>query len=756
MREHQSTQRLKWLLWLMLAWVVAIFGRLAFLQVFRHDELLRLAQSQQQKTVEIEATRGTIFDRLGQPLAKTLPAESICVNPMKIPDVEVAADILSRVLDLDRKDLFKRIQIAKGRKSGFMWVKRKVEAEEAERVRSLRLDWVEFRGETRRFYPHGQLAAHVLGSMGITDADGVIEHGTGGVEQSFDDDLSGQPGVGRVYNDVRQNAYDTLVTRQPEPGANLTLTVDTNLQYDAEHALEEAVQRTHARTGSLVAMNPYTGDILALANYPTYDPNYPLKPHEPASDRSNLAVSAPFEPGSVFKVITLSAALETTPLTPDSIINCGGGTMKLMGRVIHDAPGDRFASLSMADVLAHSSNIGAINIGLRVGKDNMYEYVRRFGFGRKTGIDLPGESSGMLRRKQNWEATSLASVAMGHEVGATSIQLAQAGAIVANGGLMVKPRIVNSRQKPGAAAEILPQEKPQRIIAPETAIKMRQMMEGVVLHGTGRKAILHGYTSGGKTGSAQIYDFKTRTYTHAYNASFVGFAPVSNPQIVIAVTLIGTTGSVNGFGGATAAPVFHDVAMSALRMLDVPKDLPETSVRVAAVQNDDKGEANDVAIAGLTTPPDLFAEPGRTANASMKPPANIPTASSRPAPAPQAQKASEPARSLVASSRAVPSVTPPPVQGAASASANAASQDRRPFLDSRVLHSQASGNHAAENAPGSRVPDFRGMTLNTVLEESAATGLPVEVLGDGLARNQDPPPGTVLPRGARVRVQFAR
>jgi cell division protein FtsI (penicillin-binding protein 3) len=765
MQEHQSTQRLKWLLWLMLAWVMAIVGRLMFLQVVKHDELLRLAQSQQQKTVPIEATRGTIFDRAGQPLAKTLPAESICVNPMKIPDVAVAADILSRVLDLDRQDLFKRITIAKNRKSGFMWVKRKVEAEEAARVRSLRLEWVDFRGETRRFYPHGQLAAHVLGSMGVTDADDVIEHGTGGVEQSFDDDLSGQPGIGRVYNDVRQNAYDMLVTRQPDPGANLTLTIDTNLQFDAERSLEEAVQRTHARTASLVAMNPTTGEILALANYPTYDPNTRLDPHQPASVRSDLAVSAPFEPGSVFKVITLSAALETTSLTPDSIINCGGGTMKLMGRVIHDAPGDRFATLSMADVLAHSSNIGAINIGLKVGKDNMYEYVRRFGFGRKTGIDLPGESAGMLRRKQNWEATSLASVAMGHEVGATSIQLAVAGAVVANGGLLVKPRIVSSEQRPGAAADPLPWDKPQRVIAPETAIKMRQMMEGVVLHGTGRKAILHGYTSGGKTGSAQIYDFKTHTYTHSYNASFVGFAPVSNPQIVIAVTLIGTTGSVNGFGGATAAPVFHDVAMSALRMLDVPKDLPETSVRASATPASDKDEVNDVAIAGLGAPPQLFSEPA--ANVSVKHSPGSPSNAVRMAPASPLQKSSEPARPPVFSSSAVSSVTPPPVLAAASASANVASSDRRPFLngraeDSRVVDNHAVDNHVAGNpvagnsVRGPRVPDFRGMTLNTVLEESAASGLPVEVLGDGLARNQDPPPGSMLPRGARVRVQFTR
>ncbi len=445
-------------------------------------------------------------------------------------------------------------------------MKRKVSAEDADRVRSLKLDWVEFRPEMRRFYPHGQLAAHVLGATGLSNSpDDVSEHGSGGIELSFDDELSGNPGVGRVYNDVRQNAYDMLVTRQPEPGANLTLTIDSNLQYDAEHALQAAVEKSHARTGSLVALNPYTGEILAMANFPTYDPNVTLKPGESAAARSNLAITTPFEPGSVFKVMTLSTALETTQLTPDSIINCGGGTLKIFGRVIHDAPGEHFGSLSMADVLAHSSNIGAINIGLKVGEQNMYDYVRRFGIGQKTGIDLPGESAGMLRRLQSWEPGSIASIAMGHEVGATSIQLAVVGAVVANGGLKVKPRLVLARTGSGSAEERMRRKSRERVIAPETAIKMRQMMEGVVLHGTGKAAILRGYTSGGKTGSAQIFDFKAQTYTHSYNASFVGFAPVANPQIVIAVTLIGTHGRHGGIrwiDGGSGVPRRRDVGVA--------------------------------------------------------------------------------------------------------------------------------------------------------------------------------------------------
>ena len=343
---------------------------------------------------------------------------------------------------------------------------------------------------------------------------------------------------------------------------------------------------------------------------------------------------------------------------------------------------------------------------------------------------------------------------MGQEVSATSIQFARAGPWSRTGAAGKAPhRVVGAA---AAVSDPLPWDEPQRVIAPETAIKMRQMMEGVVLHGTGRKAILHGYTSGGKTGSAQIYDFKTHTYTHSYNASFVGFAPVSNPQIVIAVTLIGTTGSVNGFGGATAAPVFHDVAMSALRMLDVPKDLPETSVRASAApagdKADDKAEVNDVAIAGLGAPPELFSEPA--ANASVKLSPSSPSSAVRTAPAPALQKVSAPARPPVFSSSAVSSVTPPPVQGAASASANVVSLDRRPFLDGRAGDDRAVDKHVVENrvadnhTRGSRVPDFRRvLTLNTVLEESAASGLPVEVFGDGLARNRSPPGRQRAPAG---------
>jgi len=451
----------------------------------------------------------------------------------------------------------------------------------------------------------------------------------------------------------------------------------------------------------------------------------------------------------------LTAALETTSLRPDTIINCGNGSINLFGRIIHDH--DRYAALPMADVLAKSSNIGAINIGLKVGDRMMYNYVRKFGFGQKTGIELPGESTGMVRRVSQWTPSSIGSVAMGHEVSTTSLQLALAGAAVANGGLLIKPRLVIGRQKPGDPIETIPADRPERIIQPETAIQMRQMMEGVVLHGTGKKAALAGYTSGGKTGSAQVYDLKAHVYTHTYNASFLGFAPVVNPQIVVAVTLNGTTHGTSGFGGAVAAPVFREVAATALRILDVPKDLPDGTA--LASKRSDAAVGNDLAIAGLGDAPDVWETPNSA-------------------------HADAPASGSPVRSRSVSSVTPPPVRAAASAEASEV--DRRPFLTASTgpnhapapwaaspsasprtqLQTQAPAVMPGFNAiqapkamPGFnaiKVPDLRGLPLSSVLAEAAADGLQVEVQGNGLARGQDPAPGSYVPPRAAVRVQFGK
>jgi len=610
MQETLSIGRLKWLLRILLLWIVVIFGRLIWLQVFRHDELQRLAQQQQQKHIEVPAMRGSILDRDGHPLAKSLPAQSICVNPQHIPDASVAADLLARVLGMDRGTLYRRIQSAKARGSGFLWIKRKVDISEAERVRRLNLEWVEFRDETRRFYPRGELASHVVGSTGIVDDD-VVERGNAGIEQQYDEELAGRSGEAQIYTDVKQNAYDSVVTRKPDPGEDVTLSIDSNLQYVAERELDKTIQTSGAKTGSIVALNPNTGDVLVMANYPRFDPNGPPNGGEVPGARSNLAVTTPFEPGSVFKVITLTAALETIKYKPETMIPCGS-SLKVYDRTIKDE--HPHGAMSMADVLAHSSNVGAVMIGQKVGERALYSYQRKFGFGQKTGIELPGESAGLLKHVEDWSATTIDFTSFGHEVAVTSLQLALAGAAIANGGMMVKPRLVLATQKPGQPAQRYAPDPPVRIIAPETAIQMRGMMEGVVLRGTAKGfANLKGYTSAGKTGTAQIFDLKSHVYTHRYNASFLGFAPVENPQIVIIVTLEGTDGGEAGFGAPVAAPVFREVATAALRMLDVPKDLPDTpvsaSLEPAPPTNSAKGQQS---VSSVTPPPVQVDDPALT------------------------------------------------------------------------------------------------------------------------------------------------
>ncbi|MGH9664345.1 MAG: peptidoglycan D,D-transpeptidase FtsI family protein, partial [Bryobacteraceae bacterium] len=397
---------------------------------------------------------------------------SVCVNPLRVPDLAVAAAILSRELNLNESELLGRMKWSEDSHRGFMWVKRKISPEESARLRSLKLDWIEFRTETRRFYPNGFLAAHVLGSVDHA------ENGNGGIELALNEELAGHPGYMRVTTDVKQNPFDAQIAVEPKPGRNITLTIDSRIQYVMEQELKQAVETTHAKTGSAVAMDPRNGEILALASYPTYDPNESVKPGESLADRTDLAVSTPFEPGSVFKVITLASALETTHLTPESIIPCGNGVINLFGRVIHDHKS--YSALSMADVLAHSSNIGAIQVGLRVGAPMLYEYIRRFGFGEDTGISLPGESSGLLRKLAHWTKSSIGSVAMGQEVSTTTLQLARACAVVADGGLLLKPRLILKAGTGKAYGG--PEDRPVRVLRPETAITMRRMMEGVVLH----------------------------------------------------------------------------------------------------------------------------------------------------------------------------------------------------------------------------------------------------------------------------------
>lgn len=611
-------RRLTCIALIMLAWGGCIFYKLISLQVIHHDMYARMALRHQEVVREIPAPRGSIFDRNGQPLAMSVPTESVYVDPLKIPDLSFAADLLAGFLHLDRVELYGRLKNAYDNHRGYLVVKKKITFDEGQSLRSLPLDWIDIETESQRHYPKGMLAAHILGGVDFE------EKGNGGVEKALDADLRGVPGEMRLLTDVKRRGIDSANSTEAKPGLAITLTIDERLQYVAETEIAAAVDAHHASSGSVVVMNPNTGDILALASYPTFDPNLPPRDMHDVIARQNHATAVPFEPGSVFKVITLSAALETTKLRPESIIDCGRGAITLFGRTIHEAHGG-YGPIPMAMVLAKSSNVGAIKIGIQVGQENMYDYVRRFGFGERTGVPLPGESRGRLRRLPQWGKTSLASISMGQEVSVTTLQLAQAASVVANGGLLMKPRLVLKKGN-----QVMPTPTPVRVIRPDTAITMRKMMEGVVMPGgTGfPEAKLAGYSVGGKTGSAQIFDFATKHYTHNYNGSFMGFAPLTNPAIVVVVTLNGTHGSA-GYGGRAAAPVFRAVASEALRVLDVPQDMPEEP-KTEVASKKDTADGDDLAIADLASDePNILQDSedddDATAPATASAPTNGPT-----------------------------------------------------------------------------------------------------------------------------------
>jgi len=677
--RRRAGKRLMWFGGAILTWGSLILIQLFRLQVVHHADYVRAAHRQQEETVEIAAPRGSIFDRSGQLLAGSVKRDSVYIDPLQVPDLQVASAILSGVLRIDRASLYGRMQWYAANQRGFMWVARTVELEQCERLRSLHLDYIRFANESRRNYPRNMLAAHVIGAV-----DGE-ETGQWGLEKSLESDLRGLPGSVRVLTDAKGRGIDSHLEAEPRPGADLTLTIDERIQLPAQVAIARAVLDAHAESGSVVVMDPYHGDILAIASYPPFDPNHPPGRGEGPTARFNHATSVPFEPGSVFKVITLSAALETTELKPSSMINCHNGSFTMAGRTVHEAH-HGYGIMPMEMVLAKSSNIGAIQVGLQVGSSKLYEYVRRFGLGARTGIPLPAESPGMVRKLSKWRTTSLMSVSMGHEVGVTTLQLAQACSAVANGGLLVPPRLILKK-----GTEAVPVVSPHRILKPETAITMRKMMEGVVLVGTGKKAKLSGYSSAGKTGSAQIFDYATHHYTHSYNASFMGFAPVTNPAIVVVATLNGTHGTA-GFGGAVAAPVFHEVAAEALRVLDVPRDLPDNTPDTPETQIAD---LNDAPIMEGTSEPPVLEE----AEAQVP---EVPNAS--PVFGPQ----------------------PPPVPPA----------------------------QPVDTGP--KAPNFIGLSMRSVVALAQAQGLAVVLAGTGIVRAQVPPPGAALHGGERIRVDLAR
>ena len=537
---------------LLIIWMAAIGGKLVWLQVKQHDWLVARAGRQHQASIELSPTRGVIYDRNGNELARSVEAKSLYAAPAEIKDPDRAANELSELLAVDRDALYKRLTSAQV----LVAVKRRLADREVAEVEKLGWQGLTFVNEMKRHYITGQSAAHVLG---FVDTD---ERAGGGIELAYDKLVRGRGGNLLLDVDAFNKSYNHSV-EESVPGANVTLTIDLVIQHHVEKALAEAVRASRARGGTVVIVRPATGEILALASYPTFDPNKVGDSTD--TQRQNRAVETAFEPGSIFKMVTYSAAIEENLIRPDTRIDCGGGQIRIADRIIRDHP---YGVLTAAQALAKSSNVAAIKVGMMLGNDRFARYIEKFGFGRRTGIELPAESRGLFRPASEWTPVTIGSIPMGHEIAVTAVQTAAAYACIANGGEWLKPHMVSKVTT--AYGDVIDEHRPEKrqVVSQATAATLKAMLEGVVMQGTGKAAKLGGYRAAGKTGTAQKVDEKTGRYSNTRHvASFACFAPVENPEIACVVSIDEPVGAHHG--GTVAAPVFARVVADALRVLGV-------------------------------------------------------------------------------------------------------------------------------------------------------------------------------------------
>jgi cell division protein FtsI (penicillin-binding protein 3) len=750
-------------------WVALIGARLVWLQIVRHPEFVDRAARQQQRTLTVSPRRGVLYDRTLHELAMTVSVDSIYAVPGEIEETrrpEVAA-ALAKVLHTDSLDTFTAQQAILARIDSsryFTWVARKQDPKVVAEVKALGLKGVYFQKEFKRFYPQNDIAAQVLGYVGTDDS------GLGGVEQKFDVQLHGTPGRMLTALDARRHVLGSE-ERQPLPGANLVLTIDGNIQYMAEQALDHAMERTKPLNGTVVVQDPHTGQILALAIRPTFNPNDVRDtPRELLRDH---AVSDVYEPGSTFKLVAYSAALEEKVTTPEQKIDCEGGKINVAGRIVHD---DRDAVIfesrynnviSVNQALWESSDVAAIKLAERMGKDTFYNYIHSYGFGQRSGLEVPGETRGLLKPPQRWQPTTIGSIPMGQEIGVTPIQLVTMASTIANGGVYLPPHLIlrstdlargDPQLQPAAfhPEGELPDPLPQgahRVISTLTAAEMRKMLEGVVLYGTAKgNANLNGYSAGGKTGTAQKIDVRTHTYSKTkYVASFVGFAPVNNPAITIAV-VIDSPSVGSHFGTTVSAPVFQELAQQVLEYLGVPHDEPLKALPAVGKAGD--GTRDDISepIGDLTS---LFAEVNNLPpdDPLRNPAPNDGAVPKRTDEGQQAAAAGTPAgeNGLAAAStggRAAPTVTS---LAHADAGAQTLSMVKVP-----TMPPPAPARVVANVQARVPVPSFLGATVRRVAEQAASAALGVQMIGSGIARQQAPAPGTLVPPGTEVVVRFRR
>ena len=557
-------------------------GRLAWLQVVKRAELAQLAERQYSRTVVLHAQRGPILDRQGTPLATSTPTESLFVQPRSVGDPVRVTARLAPIIGLPPAEVHAVLTSSRS----FVWLRRRLPPAVAAGVRALREPGLGFLPEPLRLYPNRELAAHVVGFEGV-------EGGLEGIERAFEGELAGTPGKAIVGRDAlgREVAAPHML-EPPQPGLGVMLTLDRAIQYMTERELDAAYRRTGARSAMAVVLDPRTGEVLALAIRPTFNPNTFLD--VPSRDRwRDRAVTDPFEPGSTFKVILAAAALEEGVVRPEDRIYGENGSVTIAKTTIHDWK--KYGWLTFSEVLQNSSNVGSIKVGLALGRERYYRYMSAFGFGAATGVGLPGESRGLLRAPGRWSLLSLPTMSIGQEVSVTALQMVAAFGAIANGGTLMQPRIV--RATFDAAGQEVRRFEPRpvrQVISPETARTLTRILVRVVESGTGHNAAIPGYEVAGKTGTAQKLDPATRRYSRSPGVlSFVGWAPADVPRFVMLVTLDEPKNEI--WGSEAAAPIFSAIGRGILRYLEVP---PRDALPVQIVT----GPSPEAPAAAVTAP----------------------------------------------------------------------------------------------------------------------------------------------------------
>ncbi|MFA5072695.1 MAG: penicillin-binding transpeptidase domain-containing protein [Nitrospirota bacterium] len=541
--------------------------RLVYLQVYQRGPLSARAERQQERVVTIEPKRGTIYDRMRRELAVSLDVDSVYGVPSGTEDPHAVASKLARILQEDPKSLERRLAGDKH----FVWLSRKVDPGKTEKVRELGYREIGIRLEPKRFYPNKTLAGPLLGFTSLDNK------GLEGLEYTYDKILKGVPGWILAEKDaVGRTVFPGghgLQYRMPKPGNDIVLTIDEVIQHIADKEIDAALMSNRAKGGVCIVMDPRTGEILAISvrttvSGRTFNPNEP-KRYKPGEWR-NRAVTDAFEPGSIFKPIIAAAALEERVVHPLERFDCSAGLIQLADRTVHDD--ERNGVLTFTDVIAKSSNVGTIKVAMRLGKERFAKYITAFGFGKKTGIDVPGEITGLLKDVGDWSGVSLGFIAIGQEIGVTPIQMASAYCVLANGGVLMKPYLVSQIiAREGSEGQRFRPEPVGRILNETTTAKLNKILQRVIETGTGQKAKPTGYTAAGKTGTAQKVDFKTKRYSKKdYVSSFAGFVPARSPRLVVLVMIDSPAGSI--YGGSVAAPVFKTVAEQSLAYLQVPPD----------------------------------------------------------------------------------------------------------------------------------------------------------------------------------------